>query len=144
MYCLISLLLSIPWITVSITYNHLSSKLGLNGTALDWFRSYLSGRSQQVSIRGAYLISLTCDMAFLKARALFYFSLQFMQAHCLMSSKSTSQLFIVIPMTLTETSRLVPRRTLPRLMELLLSNVFYPTGFCRVSFIRGLKFIFLD
>ena len=31
----------------------LSSKLGLNGTALDWFRSYLSCRSQRVSVRGA-------------------------------------------------------------------------------------------
>ena len=30
-----------------------SSKLGSNGTALDWFRSYLSGRSQRVSVREA-------------------------------------------------------------------------------------------
>ena len=32
-----------------------------------------------------YLISLTCRMVFLKARVLAHFSLQFMQAHCLMS-----------------------------------------------------------
>ena len=37
-----------------------------------------------------YLISLTCGMVFLKACALAHFSLQFMQAHCLMSSKSNS------------------------------------------------------
>ena len=37
----------------SILLNRLSSKLGLNGTALAWFRSYLSGRSQRVSLRGA-------------------------------------------------------------------------------------------
>ena len=36
----------------SILLNRLSSKLGLNGTALAWFRSCLSGRSQRVSVRG--------------------------------------------------------------------------------------------
>ena len=70
-----------------------------------------------------YLISLTCGMVFLKARFLAHFSLQFMQAHCLMSWRSTSQLSIVTPMTLSYTSRLVPRRTLARLMQLLLLNI---------------------
>ena len=37
----------------STLFNRLSSKFGLNGTALAWFRSYLSGRSQRVSVRGA-------------------------------------------------------------------------------------------
>ena len=37
----------------SILLSRLSSKLYLNGMALDWFRSYLSGRSQRVSVRGA-------------------------------------------------------------------------------------------
>ena len=35
------------------------------------------------------MTSLTCSMVFLKARVLAHFSLQFMQADCLMSSKST-------------------------------------------------------
>ena len=30
----------------------LRSKLGLNGTALSWFRSYLSGRTQRISVQG--------------------------------------------------------------------------------------------
>ena len=41
-----------------------------------------------------YLISLTCGMVFLKARVLAHLPLQFMQAHFLMSPKSTSQLSI--------------------------------------------------
>ena len=37
----------------SILLNRLPSKLGLKGTAVDWFRSYLSGRSQRISVRAA-------------------------------------------------------------------------------------------
>ena len=37
----------------SILLKRLSPKLGLNGTALNWFRSYLSGRSQRVCVRGS-------------------------------------------------------------------------------------------
>ena len=51
------------------------------------------------------------------------------QAHFfLTSSKSTFQLSIVMPMTLSYTSRLVPRRTLARLMQLLLSNITFKTS----------------
>ena len=35
-----------------ILQNRLLWKLGLNGTALDWFRSYLSGHSQRASVHG--------------------------------------------------------------------------------------------
>ena len=31
----------------------LASKVCLSGTALNWFQSYLSGRSQRVSVRGS-------------------------------------------------------------------------------------------
>ena len=36
-----------------IMLERLSSKPGLCDTALDWFHSYLSGRSQRVSVRGS-------------------------------------------------------------------------------------------
>ena len=112
----------------SILLNRLSSKLGLNCTALAWFRSYLSGRSQRVSVRGVVSDKFDCIMVFLKAHVLAHFSLQFMQAHCLMSWRSTSQLSIVMPMTLSYTSRLVPRRTLARLIQLLVSNIALKTS----------------
>ena len=38
-------------IDYSILLDRLSSKLGLKGTALNWFRSYQSGRSQRVPVR---------------------------------------------------------------------------------------------
>ena len=50
-----------------ILFKRLSLKLGLNGSTLGWFRSYLSGRSQRFSVRSS------------------------MQAHFLMSSESTCQ-----------------------------------------------------
>ena len=46
----------------SILLKRMSSKFGLNGTALDWFRSYLSGRSQRVSVRGS--VSVKCNMRY--------------------------------------------------------------------------------
>ena len=51
MYCFITVLLSILLITAfSLTNYH---QLGLNGTALDWFWSYLFGCSQWVSVQRA-------------------------------------------------------------------------------------------
>ena len=37
----------------SILLTRLRSKLGLNGIALSWFCSYLSGRTQRISVQGA-------------------------------------------------------------------------------------------
>ena len=37
----------------SILLTRLRSKLGLNGTAVSWFCSYLSGRTQRISVQGA-------------------------------------------------------------------------------------------
>ena len=52
---LVLLDLSAAFYTVdhSILLNRLSSKLGSNGATFDWSPSYLSGRSQRVSVRGA-------------------------------------------------------------------------------------------
>ena len=37
----------------SILLNRLTKAVGLQGKAYDWFRSYLSGRSQRVAIDGS-------------------------------------------------------------------------------------------
>ena len=44
----------------SIMLKRLQTKLGVSGTVYDWFRSYLSGRSQCVSINGTF--SDKCDL----------------------------------------------------------------------------------
>ena len=67
-----------------ILLKRLSLKFGLNGSTFGWFRSYLSGRSQRASERSS------------------------MQAHFLISSESTCQLYIIMSTTLGYTSRLVP------------------------------------
>ena len=36
----------------------MSEELGINGTALEWFRSFMTGRTQQVRINGEYSDSL--------------------------------------------------------------------------------------
>lgn len=120
---IVSLDLSAAFDTVdhSILLNRLSSKLGLNGTALASLRSYLSGRSPRVSLREA--VSDKFDLRYGVPQGLAHFSLQSMQAHCLMSWRSNSQMSIIMPMTLSHTSRLVPKCTLARLIQLLLSNI---------------------
>ena len=105
------MLLSIPLITAFFSTDYRQNlvwkALSLTGSDV------LSLAVPSESLFGElYLISLTCGMVFLRARVLTHLFLQFMQAHCLVTSKSTSQLFIVMPMTFSYTSRLVPRRTL--------------------------------
>ena len=123
--CLISVPLSIPLITLPLTGSDL----------------ICPATPSEYQFMEMYLISLTCGMVFLNRRALAQFSLQFMQVHCLMSSKSTSQLFIVMAITLSYTSRLVPRRTLTRLMQLLKNKRMYQC-FCTFFVILLMDFTF--
>ena len=50
----------------SVLLRPLETKLGFTGTALEWFKSYLSGRFQQVVIDMQLLISLTWTSVYLK------------------------------------------------------------------------------
>ena len=127
MYCLISVLLSILLIT-AFSLTDYRQNLVWMALPLPGFDLICLAVPSECLFGELYLISLTCGMVFLKARVLAHFSLQFMQAHCLMSWRSTSQLSIVTPMTLSYTSRLVPRRTLARLMQLLLLNIAFKTS----------------
>ena len=46
----------------SILIDRIAHEIGVTGTALNWFRSYFSGRSTQILIDGVY--SRTCDMSY--------------------------------------------------------------------------------
>ena len=105
----------------SILLNRLSSKRDLNGTALDWFRSYLSGRSQRVSVRGAWP-AVRCSSR-LVSWPTFLYSLckgngwcrqktHLPTVHC---DDDDSQLYISFS----------PKATLTRPTQLLLSNITF-------------------
>ena len=38
----------------NILFNQLQHRLGISGTALEWFKSYLSGRTQSVSVENVF------------------------------------------------------------------------------------------
>ena len=89
---------------------------------------YLFGRSQRDSVWGAVSDKFDLGYGVSQGSCLGPLLFTVYAAHCLMSSKSTSQLFIVMPMTLSYISCLVPRRTLARLMQLLMSKVAFKTA----------------
>ena len=45
----------------NVLLSRLHSKFGISGTALEWFRSYLNGRSQRVMVQGNFSQSLKLD-----------------------------------------------------------------------------------
>ena len=45
----------------NVLLSRLHSKFGISGTALEWFRSYLNGRSQRVMVQGNLSRSLNLD-----------------------------------------------------------------------------------
>ena len=45
----------------NVLLSRLHSKFGISGTALEWFRSYLNGRSQRVTVQGNLSQSLNLD-----------------------------------------------------------------------------------
>ena len=46
----------------SVLLSRLHSKFGISGAALEWFRSYLNGRSQRVIVQGNLSQSLNLDL----------------------------------------------------------------------------------
>ena len=67
----------------NVLLSRLHSKFGISGTALEWFRSYLNGRSQRVMVQG------NLSSVYRRALASGHCFSRFMQANCLMSSRCT-------------------------------------------------------
>ena len=72
----------------NVLLSRLHSKFGISGTALEWFRSYLNGRSQRVIVQGNLSQSLNLDL-YRRALASGHCFSRFMQADCLMLSRCT-------------------------------------------------------
>ena len=85
----------------SILLTRLRSKLGLNGTALSWFCSYLSGRTQRISVQGALSNVFHLRYGVPKGSCLgpVLFNIQYIQAKSSTLSVVTFQKFIVTQMT---------------------------------------------
>ena len=67
----------------NVLLSRLHSKFGISGTALEWFRSYLNGRSQRVMVQG------NLSSVYRRALASGHCFSRFMQANCLMLSRCT-------------------------------------------------------
>ena len=54
----------------NVLLSRLHLKIGISGTALEWFRSYLSGRSQRIMVQGNLSQSLSLDFGVQKGSRL--------------------------------------------------------------------------
>ncbi len=52
----------------NILLNRLENSVGISGSALAWFKSYLSDRHQFVAVNEEYHIDHKCSMEYIKAR----------------------------------------------------------------------------
>ena len=58
---LLDLIAAFDTVDHNVLLSRLHSKFGISGTALEWFRSYLKGRSQRVKVQGNLSQSLNLD-----------------------------------------------------------------------------------
>ena len=102
---LILLDLSAAFETVNhgILLERLRSRFGVDETALEWFKSYLSGRLQRITVNGGTSATFPLDQGVPQGSCLgpvwVPFSLQCTQASCLRSSGNISQVYIAMQMT---------------------------------------------
>ena len=73
----------------NVLLSQLHSKFGRSETALEWFRSYLNGRSQRVMVQGNFSQILNLDFGVPQGLASGHCFSRFMQANCLMLSRRT-------------------------------------------------------
>ena len=95
----------------------LKSSIGINGTALNWFTSYLNNGSRESRQMALHLTLLAFVMAFHKDRLWGHCCLPFTSANSLKLSNTIYLRHLPMLMTLSFTCRLVLARLLIRLMQ---------------------------
>ena len=93
-------------VDLSILLHRLQNWSGLHGTSLEWFSSYLTSRSQAVSIQNSTssFSNLSCGVAYLKIPSLAHFFSLFIQPPLDLSSPRTRPNTTSMLMTLSYTS----------------------------------------
>ena len=109
----------------NILLARLKSSIGINGTALNWFTSYLNNRSQRVSVNGFTSNSFKLPYGVPQGSFLGPLLFTFIPANCLKSSSTIYLKHKPMLMTFSFTCRLALTRLLIRLTRSLPWNAVY-------------------
>ena len=99
--------------------SRLQTKAGVAGRVLDWLKSYMTGRSQRVSVQGSESNKFAPGCGIPQGSRLGYFLFLIYTSECLMSSSDTSLMPTAMLMTLRYTfhSRLRVEKALMQLLQ---------------------------
>ena len=104
----------------SILLDRLTKDVGLQGKARDWFRSYLSGRSQRVAIDGSMSMEFSLDCSVPQGSCLVHCCSLFTPLPSLRSLNVIYRKSTAMPMTLSSTSASGRVMMMPRMSRIAL------------------------